>query len=130
MKKRNQLLIIQLVAFMFIAQSCGPVVFSSSLETAPPVWFYPNRVETIRYVYFPDYMIYYDLSLGNYIYLNNGAWVRVKVLPQRYRSFNLRQSQFVRVKNYRGDNISEYHRANNSNNRRSSNQSNNKNRRN
>ena len=130
MKKGNQFLIIPLVAFMFIAQSCGPVVFSSSLETAPPVWFYPNRVETIRYVYFPDYTIYYDLSLGNYIYLNNGAWVRVKVLPQRYRSINLRQSQFVRVKNYRGDNISEYHRANNSNNRRSNSQSNTNSRRN
>lgn len=130
MTKRKKHRLILLVAFMLILESCGPVVFSSNLETSPPYWFYPNRVETIRYVYFPEYMIYYDLSLGNYIYLNNGAWITVKVLPQRYRFINLKQSQFVRIKDYRGENISKYHRENNSNRRQLSTRTNDKSRRN
>ena len=94
-------------------KSCGPVVISSRPETPPPPWFYPNRVEMVRYVYFPEYLIYYDLSLRNYIYLDNNVWVRVNVLPPRYRTINLNRSRFIRVKNYRGDNISSYHRENN-----------------
>lgn len=94
-------------------KGCGPVVISSRPETPPPPWFYPNRVEMVRYVYFPEYLIYYDLSLRNYIYLDNNVWVRVNVLPPRYRTINLNRSRFIRVKNYRGDNISSYHRENN-----------------
>ena len=101
-------------------ESCGPVVISSRLNAPPPPWFYPNRVETVRYVYFPEYMIYYDLSLRNYIYLNNGAWVTVNVLPARYSGVNLRRSKFVRIRDYRGDNISRYHRESNTTRRRSS----------
>ena len=130
MKKRKYLLVLLLFTCMFLLESCGPVVLSSSLETAPPSWFYPNRVEAVRYVYFPDHMIYYDLSLRSYIYLNNGVWLSVKVLPSRYRTINLNRSRFVRIKNYRGDNISNYHRNTNTNRRRSSSQSNTRSKRN
>ena len=109
------LLLISAVAI----ESCGPVVISSRLETPLPSWFYPNRVEMVRYVYFPEHMIYYDLSLRNYIYLDNNVWVRVNVLPPRYRAINLNRSRFARVKTYRGDNISRYHRENNTTRRRS-----------
>lgn len=128
MKKRKYLLAILL--FIFIAESCGPVVISSRPEAPPPPWFYPNRIEAVRYVYFPEYMIYYDLSFQNYIYLNNGVWVTVKVLPPRYNYINLKQSRFIRIKNYRGDNISNYHRENNTNQGRSSSRNNVRSRRN
>ncbi|WNH07767.1 hypothetical protein [Thalassobellus suaedae] len=117
-KGRYVMVLLVLISALAI-ESCGPVVLSSRLETAPPPWFYPNRVEMVRYVYFPEYSIYYDLSLRNYIYLNNNVWVRVNVLPPRYRAINLNRSRFVRVKTYRGDNISEYHRENNTTRRRS-----------
>lgn len=117
-KGRYVMVLLVLISALAI-ESCGPVVLSSRLETAPPPWFYPNRVEMVRYVYFPEYSIYYDLSLRNYIYLNNNVWVRVNVLPPRYRAINLNRSRFVRVKTYRGDNISEYHRENNATRRRS-----------
>ena len=130
MKNRKYFLVILLFTPLFIIESCGPVVISSSLKTPPPPWFYPNRVEAVRYVYFPDHMIYYDLSLRSYIYLNNGAWLTVKVLPSRYRAINLKRSRFVRIKNYRGDNISYYHKENNTNRKRSNSQSNTRSRRN
>ena len=125
MKTRKRLFaLITLCIGLSVMQSCGPVVISSRPDMPPPPWFYPNRVETVRYVYFPEHMIYYDLSLRNYLYLNNGIWVRARTLPQRYNSINLRRSRFVRIKDYRSDNISRYHRENNTNTRRSSNRSN------
>lgn len=118
MKKRKYLLVI--LIFTLLIESCGPIIISPSSETLPPYWFYPNRIENVRYVYFPEHMIYYDLSLQNYIYLNNGIWLTVKVLPSYYNSINLRRSRFVCVKGYRGDNISLYHRENNTNRTRTS----------
>jgi len=130
MKKRKYLLVMLLFTAMFLLESCGPVVLSSSLEIPPPTWFYPNRIETVRYVYFPEHKMYYDLSLRSYIYLKNGAWLTVKVLPPRYRSINLRRSRFVRIKNYSGDNISRYHKENKTNKRRSSSETNTRSKRN
>ncbi|WP_272022968.1 hypothetical protein [Olleya namhaensis] len=115
MKIKKTILISLLFAFMFIAESCGPIVISSRPDVPPPAWFYPNRVEAVRYVYFPDYMIYYDLSLRHYIYLNNNVWITVNTLPTRYNHINLNRSKFVRIKNYRGDNISRYHTENRTN---------------
>jgi len=130
MKKIKYLLVILLFAPLFIIESCGPVVFSSWVETPPPPWFYPNRVESVRYVYFPDYSIYYDLSIRSYIYFYNGTWVTVKTLPPRYSNINLNRSRFVRIKNYRGDNISKYHQENNTNRSRSDTENNVRGRRN
>lgn len=93
-------------------ESCGPVIISSRPSQPPPPWFYPNRVVNIRYVYFPDFMIYYDLSLRSYLYLDNGVWVNTTILPPRYRTVDLRRARQVRVNNYFGDNIKEYHPKN------------------
>jgi len=100
-------------------QACGPVIVSHRLADPPPPWFYPNRVETVRYVFFPEFSIYYDLSTRNYIYLDSGIWRRNRVLPSRYRSYNLNRSRYERVHNYYDDNIERYHNQNNSNRGRS-----------
>tara|TARA_R110002051_G_scaffold75877_1_gene138047 strand:+ start:18713 stop:19081 length:369 start_codon:yes stop_codon:yes gene_type:complete len=97
----------------FTIQSCGPIVLLSRPEQPLPPWFYPNRVEAVRYVYFPEHTIYYDLYLRNYLYLNNNIWVRVNVLPERYSAINLNRSRYVRVTGYRGDTIRQYHNENN-----------------
>ncbi|MCF4101152.1 hypothetical protein L1I30_05705 [Gillisia sp. M10.2A] len=98
------------LAVFFTLSSCGPVLVSSRPNVPPPSWFYPNRVETMRYVYFPDYQIYYDVTFRNYIYLDNGVWLSASVLPSRFSTINLRKSKYVRVRDYYGDNIREYHR--------------------
>lgn len=100
-----------LIALAFL--SCGPVVVTSRLNHPPPTWFYPDRVEVVRYVYFPEYSIYYDLTLSNYLYLNNGVWVRVNVLPPQFSHINLNRTKYVRIKGYRGDNIRTYHNEHN-----------------
>jgi hypothetical protein len=109
MKKAVLFLIALCTCGLVTIQSCGPVVVTSRLGTPPPPWFYPNRVETVRYIYFPEYQFYYDISLRNYIYLNNGAWVTVNMLPSHYRNLNLRRSKQVRITNYYGDDIKRYH---------------------
>lgn len=74
--KRNTFLIATLLLIVIImTQSCGPVVITSRPDVPPPPWFYPNRVEVVRYVYFPDYNIYYDISLRHYIYFENDVWI-------------------------------------------------------
>lgn len=89
--------------------SCGPVIISSRPNLPTPSWFYPNRVVSLRYVYFPEYTIYYDLTLRNYLYMDNGIWIRVNVLPSRFNGVNLRKSRQIRVNDYFDDNISPYH---------------------
>lgn len=112
MKKGMFFMLLFLAVISMVFESCGPVIVSARTSAPPPPWFYPNRVETVRYVYFPDYMIYYDLSLRNYIYLENGVWITVNVLPARYSRVNLRRSRFVRINNYYGDDIKRYHNEN------------------
>lgn len=94
-------------------ESCGSLIVSSGPSYSTPPWFHPNRVVNLRYVYFPNHMVYYDLSMANYIYLDNGIWITVKVLPQRFNGINFRHVKQIRVNNYYGDNIKEYHRNTN-----------------
>jgi hypothetical protein len=109
MKKIYLTLILILSVLSLIFESCGSIVVTSRLGTPPPPWFYPNRVETIRYVYFPDFEFYYDLSLRNYIYLDNGVWITASILPSRFKEYNLKRSRKVRINDYYGDNIRKYH---------------------
>ena len=99
--------------------SCGPVVISSRPNHQPPPWFYPNRLEIVRYVYFPEFSIYYDLSSRSYLYLDGGIWVRHNVLPPRYRHIDLSRQRYERVKNYQDENIRSYHDEHNANRGRS-----------
>lgn len=100
-------------------QACGPVIVSHRLADPPPPWFYPNRIETVRYVFFPEISIYYDLSTRTYVYLDGGVWVRRNVLPPRYRSYNLSRTRYERIRNYYDDDIQRYHQSNNTNRGRS-----------
>ena len=120
MKNWTYIMTLLSIISALVVGSCGPIIISSRPDTMPPPWFYPNRIEPVRYVYFPDYVIYYDISLRNYLYLDNNVWIRADVLPLRYRSINLNRSKFVRIKGYRDDNIKNYHRENYSKSPRSS----------
>lgn len=100
--------ILLMLAVLLIA-SCGSVVLTSKVTTPPPPWYYPNKVETVRYIYFPDYEIYYDFSLNNYLYCTDGEWLHAPVLPKRFYGINLKRSKQLRITNYYGDNIKKYH---------------------
>lgn len=119
--KNNPLLTFSLLfAVLLSLGSCAPIILSPTPHQPPPAWFYPGRLELVRYVYFPDYFIYYDLATRNYLYLENNVWMRVHVLPERFRSINFNRSRFVRVRGYRDDAIRNYHRSNYPNSPRSS----------
>jgi hypothetical protein len=121
MKKTVFLTFAMLFSFVFSLESCGPVVVTSRIGTPPPPWFYPNRAEVVRYVYFPEFELYYDFSSRNYLYFDNGIWITANILPPRYTHVNLRRSNQIRINNYFGDDIKRYHNDNRSNlNRRSS----------
>ncbi|MCK5442744.1 MAG: hypothetical protein KAJ23_12715 [Maribacter sp.] len=106
------------IAFLVLA-GCGTVVISSRPNNPPPSWFYPNRLEVVRYVYFPEFSIYYDLSARTYLYLDGGVWVGRNILPPRYRHIDLRQSRYERIRNYNDDDIQRYHDEHNANRGRS-----------
>ena len=112
MKKVVLLTVAMLFSFAFSLESCGPVVVTSRIGTPPPPWFYPNRAETVRYIYFPEYDIYYDFSIRSYLYLDNNIWISADILPPRYRHFDLRRSRQVRIHDYFDDNIRRYHNNN------------------
>lgn len=116
-RKLSRSLLITIVFLLFA--SCGPVVITSRGNNPPPPWFYPNRLEVVRYVYFPEFTIYYDLYARTYIYLEGSIWVRRNELPPKYRNVNLMRSRYERVQNYSDDNIRSYHEANNTNRGRS-----------
>ena len=112
--KNSKILILAIVGLlMFVLSNCGPVLITSRPHHPTPPWFYPNRVETVRYIYFPDHYIYYDLSLRTYLYLDNGVWISANILPSRFNRINLRRSRTVRINNYFGDDIRRYHKENN-----------------
>lgn len=121
MKKQAPIFIIILISSCLFMASCGPIIISPDPHAPPtPPWFYPNRIEPVRYVYFPDFVIYYDLSARQYLFLENNIWMRVNVLPPRYRNIDLNRSKFVRIKGHRGSSITSYHRNNYANSPKSS----------
>lgn len=89
--------------------NCSPILIPyDDYEPLPP-WFYPNRIESIRYVYFPEHSIYYDITLRNYIYYDHDRWSRSRNLPSRYNDINLNRSRYQRIRNYHEDDIGNYH---------------------
>lgn len=109
MKTLKYILIVLGIGIFMSLESCGPVIISSRPSHPTPPWFYPNRVVNVRYIYFPEFTIYYDITLRNYLYFENNRWVVVRRLPSRYNTINLRRTRQVRVTDYFGDNIREYH---------------------
>ncbi|MFZ2283846.1 MAG: hypothetical protein WAV86_08220 [Lutibacter sp.] len=112
MKKTVFFTLVLMFSFVFSLESCGPVVVTSRIGTPPPPWFYPNRAETVRYIYFPEHDIYYDFSTRSYLYLDNNFWIAADLLPARYNHLDLRRSRQVRIHNYYGDDIKRYHNDN------------------
>lgn len=68
----------------------------------PPIW--GPAVTTEEYYYLPDINSYYDIQQSQFIYLNNGVWIRSNSLPRRYRSYNLNTGYVVVLNDYHGHN--------------------------
>jgi hypothetical protein len=68
----------------------------------PPAW--GPTITTEEYYYLPDINSYYDIRQSQFIYLNNGTWIRTKKLPKRYNSYNLNSGYVVVLDDYHGRN--------------------------
>ena len=68
----------------------------------PPVW--GPVVTTEEYYYLADIDSYYDIHQSQFIYLNNGVWIRSRALPRRYISYNLNTGHVVVLNDYHGRN--------------------------
>jgi len=74
----------------------------------PPNWG-PQGYDNSRYYYLPDIDIYYDVVQSQFIYDNNGRWIRENRLPSRYRQYDLYGGYKVVLNDYRGNAPYTYH---------------------
>lgn len=74
----------------------------------PPNWG-PQGNDNSRYYYLPDIDTYYDVAQSQFIYDNNGKWVRENRLPSRYRQYDLYGGYKVVLNDYKGDAPYNYH---------------------
>lgn len=75
----------------------------------PPSWG-PEGNDDSRYYYLPDIDTYYDVAQSQYIYDNNGTWIRNRNLPSRYRQYDLYGGYKVVLNDYKGDAPYTYHK--------------------
>lgn len=74
----------------------------------PPNWG-PQGNDNSRYYYLPDIDTYYDVTQSQFIYDNNGRWIRENRLPSKYRQYDLYGGYKVVLNDYRGDAPYTYH---------------------
>ncbi|TPG45329.1 hypothetical protein [Flavobacterium pectinovorum] len=92
-----------LIGILFLSFSYTQAQVSVNVNIGtPPAWG-PAGYTDVRYYYLPDLETYYDVSTSNYVYLNNGRWVRARSLPSVYRNYDLYNEYKVVLNDYRGD---------------------------
>ena len=92
-----------LIGILFLSFSYTQAQVSVNVNIGtPPAWG-PVGYPDVRYYYLPDLETYYDVSTSNYVYLNNGNWVRRRSLPSAYRNYDLYSEYKVVLNDYRGD---------------------------
>jgi hypothetical protein len=80
--KKVQLLFIAILSIAFgTAKAQTPVV-------TLPDWG-PAGYDNARYYYIPAIETYYDVGTSDYIYRENGKWVRNTSLPKMYADYDL-----------------------------------------
>jgi hypothetical protein len=87
--------------FLTVSFSYGQVSVNVNIGT-PPAWG-PTGYSDVRYYYLPALEMYYDINTANYIYNNNGRWLRTKSIPRDYRNYDLYSTYKVVLSDYRGN---------------------------
>jgi hypothetical protein len=78
---------------LFIASFTGCDLYtyvtpSTEVSYENPTWA-PPYSQGVRYYYLPDIETYYDLSTGEFVYLNDGQWSYSQGLPDIYSGYDL-----------------------------------------
>jgi hypothetical protein len=77
-----------LAAIALIAFNTTNAQAQTSTTVTFPDWGVAGA-DNARYYYIPDIETYYDIRSGNYVYMNDGKWMRTKVLPTVYKDYDL-----------------------------------------
>ncbi len=69
-------------------------------EVVSPAWAPPyDNADRVRYYYFPDIEVYYDVNRNEFVYLEDGNWVFSPYLPPMYSNYDLNNA-FVVIIDY------------------------------
>ncbi len=98
MKIVNKMLM--LLAFIAFGSAQAQVSVNVNIGT-PPAWG-PAGYNEVEYYYLPDIETYYDIRTREYIYQNNGRWVRTVTVPAPYRTYNFYNGYKVVMTDYHG----------------------------
>ena len=65
----------------------------------------------LRYFYFPNMMVYYDMKDEIYLYQINNTWTTSGQLPLNYGGYSLFKKERVLITDYDGDNPQQFIKA-------------------
>lgn len=86
MKSLKLLLSAMLFIAFSVTQAQTEVVKTTT--TTIPDWGVAGQ-EKATYYYLPDIETYYDIRNRNYVYMNDGKWVKTTELPATYKDYDL-----------------------------------------
>jgi hypothetical protein len=92
------ILFLPVILFFTLTSNAQP---AASQNPAAPDWGIP--VTTARYFYIPDIETYYDVSSNEYIYFQNGNWIRSAAVPAAYRNYDWQSGRKIAINDYRGN---------------------------
>jgi hypothetical protein len=86
------------VSFGLSLATCQSSYGQVFISYTPPFWAPPyDNVSTVRYYYFPDYNMYYDVWDRQYYYLNGSDWIASPDLPPMWAGIDLSSSYVVLI---------------------------------
>ena len=88
---KKTVLLVSTLLFVALFTGCDLYTYvtpSTEVSYNNPAWA-PPYIQGVRYYYLPDIETYYDLSTGEFIYLNDGQWSYSQGLPSIYSDFDL-----------------------------------------
>ena len=90
------------LALFFFASTANHAQVSVNVNFGTPPQWGPVGYSQVSYYYLPDVESYYDISAQQFIFLNNGVWIRSRNLPSRYRTYDLYNGYKVVLNDYHG----------------------------
>jgi len=97
----KKLKLIAVGIFLFVSGLMQAQVSANVTIGAPPLWG-PVGYTNVQYYYLPDVQAYYDIRASQFIYINNGIWIRSRYLPGPYRNYDLYSGYKVVLTDYHG----------------------------
>lgn len=90
------------LALLFFASTSNYAQVSVSVNFGTPPQWGPVGYTEVSYYYLPDVESYYDIRAQQFIFLNNGVWIRSHNLPYHYRGYDLYNGYKVVLNDYHG----------------------------